>query len=266
MKAAKILLAAVVGVSSVALTGCMTDVPQTQSEAEALRSEGQVALQRMYERDPELRSLVQGAHGYAIFPSIGKAGVIVGGSSGRGVVYKQGRLVGYATLNSLSAGAQVGGQEMSELILFETPEALRRFQDQQTAFTLNASAVAVKAGASNEVVFNDGIAVFTLPTGGFMAEASVAGQQFKYESLGSAQAQMGDTRSDRSISAEVERDADQAGYRMESETNMNRNGREMQHETEVEQDGRRMERQVEIEQDGLRQETEIRTETTEQSR
>src|SRR5688572_13403242 len=106
MNAPRILLAAAIGVSSLTLAGCMTDTPDTAVEQKAMTSDSQAALNKMYERDLGLRSFVERAHGYAIFPSVGKAGVVVGGSSGRGEVYEQGRLVGYSVLNSLSAGPQ----------------------------------------------------------------------------------------------------------------------------------------------------------------
>jgi hypothetical protein len=45
------------------------------------------------------------------------------------------------------------------------------------------SAVALKAGASADADYKDGVAVFTLSKGGAMAEASVGGQKFSYEPM-----------------------------------------------------------------------------------
>lgn len=216
MYVSRILLAAAVGVSSMTMVGCMSDTPETATEQRALKSEAQAALAKMYERDHGLRNRTERAYGYAIFPSVGKGGVIVGGAAGRGEVFEQGRLVGYAALNAASVGAQIGGQEFSQLILFENEDALRRFQNTETAVTLNASAVALKAGAADEAHFQDGVMIFTLPTGGFMAEASVAGQSFKYEPLSSANARIGD-RETRDM------DAENASYRVRSETDVDRN-------------------------------------------
>src|SRR4051812_19147836 len=168
MTKTRILFAAAT-LSALTLAGCATDPPHTVADQQALRQDVQASLQKMYDRDAGLRELTEGAHGYAIFPSVGKGGVIIGGATGRGEVYEQGRQVGYAELNQVTAGAQIGGQEYAELIVFQTPEALRKFQDKEYSFSANASAVVLKAGASKEAHFEHGVAIFTLPTGGFMA-------------------------------------------------------------------------------------------------
>ena len=49
-----------------------------------------------------------------------KGGAIVGGAYGRGEVYEQGKMVGWADLSQATIGAQLGGQSFSELILFES--------------------------------------------------------------------------------------------------------------------------------------------------
>jgi hypothetical protein len=72
----------------------------------------------MIAKDESLRDFIAGAHGYAVFPNIGKAGVGVGGASGRGVVYEEGRPVGYAQINQGSLGLQLGAQTYAELIVY----------------------------------------------------------------------------------------------------------------------------------------------------
>jgi lipid-binding SYLF domain-containing protein len=207
MTGIRILFAAAT-LSALTLAGCATDPPQTASDQQALRQDTQSALHKMYTRDAGLRDFVEGAHAYAIFPSVGKGGVIVGGASGRGEVFEQGRQVGYAELNQVTAGAQIGGQEYAELIVFQTPEALRKFQDKEYSFSANASAVVLKAGASKEAHFENGIAVFTLPTGGFMAEATLGGQSFNYQPLAGTESHL-----DRDTNS-----ADNASYRRSSDT------------------------------------------------
>ena len=53
-------------------------------------------------------------------------------------------------------------------------------------FGAQASAIAVTAGASADAAYSDGVAVFTLPKGGLMYEASIAGQKFGFKPLGSS--------------------------------------------------------------------------------
>ena len=50
-------------------------------------------------------------------------------------------------------------------------------------FAAQVSAVAATAGASADVAYEDGVAVFTMVKGGLMYEASVGGQKFKYKAF-----------------------------------------------------------------------------------
>jgi lipid-binding SYLF domain-containing protein len=140
------------------------------------------------------------SYGYAVFPTIGKGGFIVGGAHGQGRVYRHGRLVGDATVNQVSVGFQAGAQAYSEIIFFETKLDLARFESGKFALGAQASAVAITASASaststsgtsagasgtemNAVTtgrYQDGIVVFTIAKGGLMYEAAVAGQKFTY--------------------------------------------------------------------------------------
>jgi len=142
------------------------------------------------------------AYGYAIFPTIGKAGLVVGGAHGDGRVYEKGRYIGDATITQVSVGFQAGGQAFSEIIFLEDKAALDRFTAgnfemaataQATAITAGASATAGSTGASatasatkNDAAtadsgYHNGMAVFTLTKGGLMYEASIGGQKFSYK-------------------------------------------------------------------------------------
>src|SRR4051794_16913261 len=71
-------------------------------------------LKRLEKKDPGLRRFLERAYGYAVFPRVGKAGLVVGGAYGRGVVFEQGEKVGYATMGRTSLGVDVGGDTFSE--------------------------------------------------------------------------------------------------------------------------------------------------------
>ena len=120
------------------------------------------------------------AYGYAVFPSIGKGAVGVGGASGHGVVYKGGAVTGGVRMNQVSIGFQWGGQAFSEVIFFETAEAYNRFVEGKAEFAAQVSAVALTAGVSADAEYRDGVAVFTQAIGGLMYQASVGGQKFKF--------------------------------------------------------------------------------------
>jgi len=146
-----------------------------------LVSEATATKATFIKTDPGLGQLFQTAPGYAVFPSIGKGAVGIGGAHGEGIVFQQGRPVGKATLSQLTVGAQIGGQAYSEVILFETPEALAKFMQGHMAFSGQVSAVALKAGASADARYREGVMVFTATKGGLMVEASIGGQKFAFE-------------------------------------------------------------------------------------
>jgi lipid-binding SYLF domain-containing protein len=139
-------------------------------------------------------------YGYAVFPTVGGAGFIVGGAHGKGRVYAQGVLTGDTTVNLLSAGLQAGAKAYSEIIFFADKRALDEFESGHFAFGADASAVAVTVGAeagagtsgvSSEASgdsadaetrggYHNGMAVFTVAKGGLMYAATISGQKFTY--------------------------------------------------------------------------------------
>ena len=121
------------------------------------------------------------AYGYAVFPSIGKGGLGVGGAAGNGTIYRGGSIVGDCKMSQITIGFQAGGQAYSEVIFFKNAEAFNQFTGDEFEFDAQTSAVAVTAGASFDVDYRDGILVFTHAKGGLMYEASVGGQKFKTE-------------------------------------------------------------------------------------
>jgi len=177
----RILGTAALALSAFAFCGCSTEPPETPAAKADLHDEAFGTVGRMEERDSVLRSFIQRSAGYAIFPSVGKGGLVVGGAYGKGEVYRQGQFIGYAELQQATVGAQIGGETYAELIVFENNDALNRFTAGNFAFSANASAVALKSGAAAAARFENGVAVFTLPKGGAMLEASIGGQKFTFQ-------------------------------------------------------------------------------------
>src|SRR5271156_4413023 len=66
-------------------------------------------------------------YAYAVFPTIGAGGLIVGAARGAGQVYVHDRLVGDAVMTQLSIGFQAGGKAYSEIIFFQDKRTLGAF-------------------------------------------------------------------------------------------------------------------------------------------
>ncbi len=133
-------------------------------------------------KDPDLASYFSQARGYIVYPSVGKAGMGIGGAHGSGVVYEGGKVIGKSTLTQISFGFQLGGQVYSEIVFFENKAAMDKFKKGEIELSAQASAIAVTTGISAKTDFKDGIAIFTLAKGGLMYEASVAGQKLSFKS------------------------------------------------------------------------------------
>lgn len=131
--------------------------------------------------DGLMKSLFDNSYGYVIFPNVGKGAIGVGGAAGNGAVYEKGKNIGTAKMVQVSAGFQFGGQAYREVIFFENKEALDHFKQNKLEFSGQASAVAVKEGASTNVKYRDGVMVFTQEKGGLMLEAALGGQKFTYK-------------------------------------------------------------------------------------
>ena len=155
-------------------------VAQTKKDKEII-SESKSAKKALIKLDKGMGALFTSAYGYVIYPNVGKGGLGVGGASGNGAVYQQGKLIGMAKLSQLSIGFQAGGQSFREVIFFEEKETLDRFKENKVEFSAQVSAVAATAGASANAKYVEGVMVFTMAKGGLMYEATVSGQKFKFD-------------------------------------------------------------------------------------
>ncbi len=146
-----------------------------------LANETEEAIKELYKSNPTIQQHFYDAYGFAVYPKITKGGLGVGGAGGKGLVFEDYKVVGGASLAQATLGLQAGGQQYMEIIFFEDKAALDRFKAGKIKFSGQASAVALKDGASADIDYQDGVAVFTKAKGGLMAEASLGGQKFKYK-------------------------------------------------------------------------------------
>lgn len=139
------------------------------------------AIDTLLAADPSMQEFFDKSVGYVVFPNVGKAGFIVGGASGNGVVYEKGDAIGMAHLTKVNVGLQAGAEMIIEAIFFETDNELEEFKKGKFKFDSGYSATAVKKGQSKRSGYSEGVAVFTHTKGGLMAEVSVGGQKFKFK-------------------------------------------------------------------------------------
>lgn len=158
----------------------------------------------VFKDSPAVQKFFKNSYGYAVFPTIGKAGWVIGGSYGKGQVYRGGKVTGKTTVVEGSIGFQFGGKAFSEIIFFQDKRAYDEFTSGKFEFGATAQAIVITAGAQAqagtagasagasagprtgvqaETNYHKGMAVFIQSKGGLMYEASIAGQGFTFEPL-----------------------------------------------------------------------------------
>jgi lipid-binding SYLF domain-containing protein len=156
----------------------------------------------IYKKSGAVEPFFKGAYGYAVFPTIGKAGFGIGGSYGTGQVYQGGKVTGETSLIKATIGFQAGAQAFSEMIFFEDKRAYDEFTSGEFEFDAAASAVAITAGVQAkagtegatagasagpatgkqaQASYHKGMAVFVHIKGGLMYEAAIGGQKFNFK-------------------------------------------------------------------------------------
>ena len=161
----------VIATSATAQVGAW--VPKAEENAEK-------TITTFKEKNDKMHSYFEESYGYVVFPSVGKGGIVLGGAHGRGIVYEQGASIGAAKMTQVTVGFQWGGQAYSEVLFFKDKAALDSFKNSELEFAGQVSAVAITLGASADIAYENGVAVYTLTKGGLMYEASLGGQKFKF--------------------------------------------------------------------------------------
>jgi lipid-binding SYLF domain-containing protein len=175
MRPSKLIVAVAVVVGSTAL-----------ADDNALVSEARATIETFKKTDAKIEKFFSSAAGYAVFPTIAKAAIGVGGAGGDGVLFVGGKPLGKSSMGQASIGFQLGGQTYSEVVFFETASSLSDFKKGNFALAAQASAVALSAGAAANAKYEKGVAIFTATKGGLMYEASVGGQKFGYKPFAAA--------------------------------------------------------------------------------
>jgi lipid-binding SYLF domain-containing protein len=156
----------------------------------------------VFKKSEVVQPFFKNAYGYAVFPTIGKAGIGIGGSYGTGQVYQGGKVTGETSVIKGSIGFQFGGQAFSQMIFFADKRAYDEFTSGNFEFDATASAVAITAGVQAKAgtegasagasagpatgkqaatSYHKGMVVFTHAKGGLMYEATIGGQKFTFK-------------------------------------------------------------------------------------
>lgn len=168
---------------------------------EAIDKEVSAALHRITKKNPDFKKRLENAYGYVVFPSVGRASLVLGATFGRGQVFEHSQPVGYASMGQVTLGVQVGGDTFSELVLFNSRDAFERFKRGRYAFTANASAAIVRAAAAGTINFEKDVVAQAFGRGGMILEISLGAQKFNFR-------KREEPRTDRGLEEQRGREAD----------------------------------------------------------
>jgi lipid-binding SYLF domain-containing protein len=169
-------------ISLFALTGCATTGGQLAGSATDITRESNAALQNLYASNPEARQLGKRAKGILVFPSIVKAGFLVGAQYGSGgALFKNGRTAGYYNIAAASYGLQAGVQSFSYALFFMDNASLNYLNNSAGwEIGVGPSIVVVDKGMARSLTsttVQNGVYAFTFGQEGLMAGLGLQGSK-----------------------------------------------------------------------------------------
>ena len=152
----------------------------TASKAE-VDAEINAALDELYKTSPAAKELASKAKGILVFPSIVKAGFVIGGSYGEGALIIGGKKVQYYNNVSGSIGFQLGVEKRSEVYMFLKADALEEFRNSSGWSGGGDASVAVAVwgagGIANVESIKEPVVAFVFSPKGLMYNLTLEGSK-----------------------------------------------------------------------------------------
>jgi lipid-binding SYLF domain-containing protein len=168
-------------ITAAAAFSVLNFAPAFAVDKAALNLEAKAALQSLYDNEPKAKEIGNKSAGVLVFPDVTRAGLIIGGSGGHGVLYEKGKAVGYYSSGSASIGLQAGVQTFGYAVFFVTDVTLRNFK-KASGWDIGAAptVVLVDAGAAknlNTTTLKSEVYAFIFNQEGVMAGIALQGQK-----------------------------------------------------------------------------------------
>ncbi len=159
---------------------CCSFSLQAQKAAE-LDKKVDAALAKLLADSEAARNLSKVAKGILVFPTVKKAGFMVGGQRGEGALRIGGKSTGYYKTTAASFGLQAGGQKFSYAMFFMTSGALEYLKKSDGwEVGVGPSIVVVDEGAARSLTTStakESIYVFFFGQKGLMAGLGIQGSK-----------------------------------------------------------------------------------------
>jgi lipid-binding SYLF domain-containing protein len=163
------------------LTTWMIPAPAGAASAMEIDREVAEALNDLFETSPEARALAGRAKAILVFPSIVKAGFIIGAPFGDGALVRGTRSLAYYNIAAASYGLQAGAQRFGYAMFFMTSSALD-YLDKSQGFEVGVgpSIVVVDEGVARTLTTTttqSDVYAFTFGQRGLMAGLGLQGSK-----------------------------------------------------------------------------------------
>ena len=135
-----------------AATSFMSSSAALAAEESMLEQDARAALKHLYSENAGAKALGAKAKGILVFPNVVKAGFVVGGSSGDGILLINNKRVAYYNTASVSVGLQAGAQSYGYVLFFMTDQVLKDFQASKNfQIGVGPSVVVIDSGAAKDI-------------------------------------------------------------------------------------------------------------------
>ena len=166
---------------SMATVDLMSPRPVVAASAAESDCEVDAALQQLYSSEPGAQALAARAKAILVFPSVTKAGFIVGAQFDEGALRRGGRTVGYYRIVAASYGLQAGVQSFGYAMFLMTDAALN-YLDKSGGWEIGVgpSIVVLTAGKAKTLTTTtaqDDVYAFVFGQQGLMAGLGVQGSK-----------------------------------------------------------------------------------------
>jgi lipid-binding SYLF domain-containing protein len=107
----------------------LSATPALAADTAKIERDAREALNELYATTPVAKELGAKAKAVLVFPSILKAGLIIGGQGGNGALFVNGKVAGFYNTAAASYGLQAGAQEFAYAMFLMTDAAMATLKE-----------------------------------------------------------------------------------------------------------------------------------------
>ena len=156
--------------------------PAAAASAQEVEIKVDAALQQFRSQIKGAETFLSSAKGVLVFPSVFKAGFVLGGEYGEGALRVDGRTVDYYNTAGASFGFQIGAQTKTIVVAFMQQEALDKFRASSGwEAGVDGSVAVIEVGVGGSLDSNnirDPIVGFVFGNKGLMFNVTLEGSKF----------------------------------------------------------------------------------------